>query len=321
MSKILAVLLLPCFLQAQDNTVSNAQRHFDAAKRIAGTEWAAAARYFCSSEDQVASTLPSVTAKDIEGQFLEPTRLFDNLYFIGTKGVATYAITTADGIILIDAGYPGRVEPTLVAGMKKLGLDPANIKYVIVTHGHVDHYGGASYLQEHFGSHVALSAIDWDLIAPKPGAKNGDPRPRRDVVAEEGKPITLGGVQVIPVLIPGHTPGSLGLIFPVKDAGRLHMAGLFGGTILSAGNKVPVATFEEYVRSVAHFAEIAGKFKVDVELQNHPLMDDTLAKLAALRTRRPGDPNPFVVGEASFGNYLNVMSECMQAHIALRAGK
>jgi len=50
-------------------------------------------------------------------------------------------------------------------------------------------------------------------------------------------------------------------------------------------------------------------------------MDDTFTKLATLRTRRPGDPNPFVVGEAAFGNYLNVMSECMQFHIALRAGK
>ncbi|MGA2715907.1 MAG: MBL fold metallo-hydrolase [Bryobacteraceae bacterium] len=321
MSKILAAFLLPCFLQAQANTVSDAQRHFDEAQRIAGTQWAAAARYFCSSEEQVAPTLPSVTAKDIEGQYVEPTRLFDNLYFIGTKGIATFAITSAEGIILIDSGYPDQVEPTLIAGMKKLGLNPADVKYVIVTHGHVDHYGGSWYLQEHFGAHVALSAIDWDLIEPKPGAKNGGPLPRRDIVAAEGKPITLGDVQVIPVLIPGHTPGSLGLIFPVKDAGALHMAGLFGGTILSAGNKVPVATFQEYVRSIGHFAEISRKWKVDVELQNHPLMDGTFTKLAALRTRRPGDPNPFVVGEVAFGNYLNVMSECMQAHIALRAGK
>ena len=321
MSKILAVFLLACFLQAQDNSVPDAQRHFDAAKRIAGTQWAAAARYFCSSEEEVAPSLPSVTEKDIEGQYVEPIRLFDNLYFIGTKGVATYAITSTDGIILIDAGYPDRVETTLIAGMKKLGLDPAAIKYVIVTHGHVDHYGGAAYLQEHFGSHVALSAIDWDLIQPKPGAKNNDSLPRRDVVAEEGKPINLGDIEVIPVLIPGHTPGSLGLIFPVKDAGERHMAGLFGGTILSAGNKVSVATFKEYVRSVQHFAEVSKKWKVDVELQNHPLMDDTFIKMAALRARKPGDPNPFVVGEASFGNYLAVMSECMQAHIALRAGK
>lgn len=319
MSRILAVLLLPCFLQAQSDT--DARQHFDAAKKIAGAQWADAARYFCSSAEQVASTLPSVTAKDIQGQYVEPTRLFDNLYFIGTKGVATYALTTTDGIVLIDAGYPDQVEPTLIAGMKKLGLNPADIKYVLVTHGHVDHYGGSRYLQEHFGSHVALSAIDWDLIQPKPGAKNSDPRPRRDIVAVDDEPITLGDAQVIPVLIPGHTPGSLGFIFPVKDAGQLHRAGLFGGTILSAGNKVPVATFEEYVRSIEHFAAVSKKWKVDVELQNHPLMDGTFKKMAALRTRKPGEPNPFVVGEASFGNYLNVMSECMQAHIAVRAGK
>jgi metallo-beta-lactamase class B len=311
----------PYFLQAQDSP--QVKEHLDAAKKIAGSEWAAAQQYFCSTEEQVAPTLPSATAKDYEGQYVEPTRIFDNLYYIGTKGVATFAITTTDGIIMIDAGYPDRVEPTLIAGMKKVGLDPAKIKYVIVTHGHVDHFGGSFYLQEHYGAHVALSAIDWDQIAPKPGKKQpeGEAPPRRDVVAVDGQPITLGDVQVTPVLIPGHTPGSMGMIFPVKEGGQTHMVGLFGSLILSASKRVPVPTFQEYLRSIDHFADVSRRMRVDVELENHPLMDNTLEKLARLRARKPGEPNPFVVGQASYGRFLDVMSECMKMHIARRGGE
>jgi len=313
------LLVIPCCLLAQGN--GDELRHRETANRLAGTQWAAAARYFCSSEEEVAATLPSATVKDVVGQYEEPTRLFDNLYFIGTKGVATFALTTPEGIILIDAGYPDQVETTLIAGMKKVGLNPADIKYAIITHGHVDHYGGAWFLQEHYGTHVALSAVDWDLIAPKPGKKAEDTPPRRDVVAVEGKPIVLGGTEVIPVMTPGHTPGSMGLIFPVKEGGVTHMAGLFGSQILSAGKRVPVETFREYVRSINHFAEISRERKVDVELQNHPLMDDLFVRMAALRSRKPGEPNPMVVGAAAYGNYLNVMSECMEAHISQREVK
>src|SRR5579871_5098929 len=260
--RILPCLPLLTFMSA--HAQDSAQAHIDASKKIAGSEWASAQQYFCSSAEEVAATLPSATEKDYEGQYVEPTRIFDNLYYIGTKGVATFAITTSAGIIMIDAGYPDRVEPTLIAGMKKVGLDPANIKYVLVTHGHVDHFGGSAYLQEHYGAKVALSKIDWDEIEPKPGKKAQEGAPRRDVIAEDGHPITLGDVSVIPVLIPGHTPGSMGFIFPVKDGGTTHMVGLFGSLILSAADRVPVPTFQEYLRSIDHFADASRRLKVDV---------------------------------------------------------
>jgi metallo-beta-lactamase class B len=190
-----------------------------------------------------------------------------------------------------------------------------------VTHGHVDHFGGSAYLQEHYGAKVALSKIDWDEIEPKPGKKIQEGTPRRDVIAEDGHPITLGDVSVIPVLTPGHTPGSMGFIFPVKEGGTTHTVGIFGSLILSAADRVPVPTFQEYLRSIDHFADASRKLKVDVELENHPLMDDTFVKLAKLRARRPGDPNPFIVGADSYGRFLDVMSECMKAHIARRESK
>jgi len=76
--------------------------------------------------------------------------------------------------------------------MLKLGLDPAKIKDVLITHSHSDHYGGAWYLQEHYGSHIYMSQLDWDFIEPKPGAKPapgaGGALPKRDQVVADGEP-------------------------------------------------------------------------------------------------------------------------------------
>jgi len=59
---------------------------------------------------------------------LDPAKIFDNLYVMGRSGTAVYAITKSDGIMLIDSGYPNEVEQVVIGGMKKVGLDPANIK-------------------------------------------------------------------------------------------------------------------------------------------------------------------------------------------------
>jgi metallo-beta-lactamase class B len=123
----------------------------------------------------------------------------------------------------------------------------------------------------------------------------------------------VGDFTITPVLIPGHTPGSLAYVFPVKDGGKTHMAGLYGGTVL-----IPRIAWnlQEYLSSLRHWAEAAKKMKVDVELQNHPLYDNMGEKLAKLKARKPGQPNPFVVGEASYQKFVNVISECTQVQIA-----
>ena len=274
--------------------------HLDNAKRIAGTEWAAAANYFCA-ENQ--------TPNQPNDPLHDATKVFDNLYFIGRIGTATWAINTSDGIILIDAGYADQIDSVLLPGLKKAGLDAAKIKYVLITHGHADHFGGAAYLQQH-GAKVAMSAADWNLVA-RSGNKGGDP-PERDVVLEDGKPLKLGDVSVTPVLIPGHTPGSMGFVFPVKEGRETHVAALFGGTVLIPGRMMPEG-LEQYLGSIQRFREVTTRVKVDVEVQNHPLMDGLAGKLDKLQARRPPQANPFVVGEASYQTFLNVMTECIRA--------
>ena len=95
------------------------------------------------------------------------------------------------------------------------------------------------------------------------------------------------------------------------------MGGIFGGTILTS-NIITTEGLKQYVQSIAHYLDIAKKMKVEVELQNHPIFDGTPERLAKLKTLRPGEPNPFIVGTDRYLKMWNVISECMQAEIARR---
>jgi len=294
-----------------DNAQSLA--HIEAAKKIAGTDVTAPFNFFC---------IPANTrANNANAPELEPVKLFDNLYAAGNSETIVYAITTSGGIILIDSGYADRVETVLVPGLKKLGLDPAKVKYILLGHGHGDHFGGAAYFQEHYGTRVGTAAEDWDLIYPANPPPQTNPNavkpPKRDLVLKEGQPIKLGDVAVTPVLIPGHTPGSMAFIFPVKDGKTTHIAGLFGGTILTV-DRITTPGLKQYAGSIRHYLETAKRLKVDVEVQNHAIFDDTPNRLARLKTRKPGEPHPFVIGAAKYARFWNVVSECIQAEIARR---
>ena len=94
----------------------------------------------------------------------EPVKVFDNLYFVGQTEYSAWAVTTSAGIILIDTIFDYSVDDEVVGGLRKLGLDPAQIKYALVSHGHFDHFGGAKYFQDRFSTRVILSAADWELL-------------------------------------------------------------------------------------------------------------------------------------------------------------
>ena len=319
---VVAIGIPPALLAQVAADTPQVKALVDSALRSAGPEWKEAATFFCATEDQVNAMkiLPSATVNDLEGQRAEPMKVFDNLYFVGQKAVTTWAITTPDGIILLDAGYADRVDDTLVAGMKKLGLDAAHIKLVLIAHGHDDHFGGAKKLHDRFGARIGMSAQDWDFIQPKPGQLSEGAIPARDLVLEEGRPVTLGGTSVTPVLIPGHTPGSMGFIFSVKDGAKTYTAGLFGGTVLNPARRLPIANFQEYLRSIDHWRDVTTRAGVDVELMNHPIMDGLFVKLATLKSRKAGDAHPLVVGTASFQRLAAAQGDCMKAQIARRGG-
>jgi metallo-beta-lactamase class B len=117
--------------------------------------------------------LPGGPARDHDPrpmQKVEPLKVFDNLYYVGFEQVGTWTLDTGAGLILLDTlNNPQEAEQVLVPGLRQLGLDPANIKYIILSHGHADHFGGAPYFQEHYNTPVLMTAADWDLIARPPG--------------------------------------------------------------------------------------------------------------------------------------------------------
>src|SRR5436853_467936 len=139
-----------------------------------------------------------------------PVKVFDNLYFLGQSECSVWAVTTSDGIIVIDTIFAYSVEDEVVGGLKTLGLDPTKIKYAIVSHGHGDHSGGAKFLQDTFGTRVILSAADWDLLE-----RSGGTKPKRDMVATDGQKLTRGETTLTLYLTPGHTLGTISTLIPV----------------------------------------------------------------------------------------------------------
>jgi len=301
-------LALPGLSKAQSQE-ELARQHFDTARKAAGTEWAAAADFFAMTADEIRPLLPSSRSDPTE-----PVKVFDNLYLLGTKQVVVWAIATSDGIVLIDAGGEPSAE-RLLAGMSKLGLAPGSIRHVLVAHGHGDHFAGAKPIQERFGARVGMSAEDWDFSQPKPGAPSGDV-PKRDLTLVDGETLTVGDVRITSVLTPGHTPGSMSFVFTVRDGARTHTAALFGGTMLSPS--APLPQVRQYLRSIEHFQEVTRRLGADVELLNHPLMDDLFVRLEKLKTRRPNDPHPLVVGKDGYQRFLTVMYESMKGQLAKR---
>jgi metallo-beta-lactamase class B len=286
----------------------------ESAKKAGGAMWADEAHFLCEAP----------RGNNANDPVIEPTKIFDNVYAIGNSGTVVYVVQTSDGLLMIDSLGANQVESQLLPGFQKLGLNPAQVKVIIAGHGHADHVGGSKYMQDHFGSKVYISAADWNVIENPPppragGAPAGPPPvwPKRDQVITAGQPSVLGDLKVTPVAIPGHTPGSMGFIFPVKDNGRTHVAALYGGTILTPGI-ISDEGLQTYLKSVAHFKEETRKAKADVEIQNHPLMDPIQAKLDKLKSSKSSDPNPFVVGEANYQKFVDVMSLCTQVNIARR---
>jgi metallo-beta-lactamase class B len=165
-----------------------------------------------------------------------------------------------------------------------LGLDPTKIKYVVVTHGHADHYAGAPYLQSRLGARILMSAADWEFMQ----SQRNPNRPTRDMVVTDGQRLTLGDATLTLYLTPGHTPGTISLLVPVKDGGREHLAAMWGGTAFNF-SRTP-ENFRTYGNSAQRFSDIVGKAPVDVVLTNHPDNSRVMEKIAALQTRSPGDP-------------------------------
>ena len=242
--------------------------------------------------------------------YLEPKKAFDDLYWMGTPSRSTWALATSDGIILYDTQSVYDAEDVIIGGLKKLGIDPAKVKYVIISHAHENEVGGAKLMQERYGARTVMGAGDWDLVDQSVnGFPNG--KPKRDIEATDGMKITLGDRTVTLYMMPGHTPGTISGIFQVHDHGNPLTVAYSGGTEFNFVNDV--AHFDTYLASERKFAAIAAAAGATVIMGNQSQFDGAALKLRTLADRKAGEAHPLDVGAAGVARYFKIEDECAQA--------
>lgn len=252
-----------------------------------------------------------------------PFAIFDDLYYVGIDWVSAYLVDTGDGLILIDTAW-GEYADHLLDAIRRLGLDPADLRYVLPTHGHFDHVGGAGRIHRATGARVGMTAADWEMVAsgeatpaetagPEPGAEP-DPEPlvdplERDWVIADGDSLTLGRTRLDFFVTPGHTPGVLSIRFTVHDHGTPHTAFVFGGVGLNFDG---VERTQAYLASVRRLQGLDG---IEVNLTNHPGGGRIFQRAGALAARGEGDPHPFV-DPAGWSSWLERLEAAAEDKLA-----
>jgi metallo-beta-lactamase class B len=307
------VAMLSLRASAQDSALpSMLQTHLDNAKLLMGTNPnLQGMQTLCIDLKEWGKFRQDNTAHQ---QVLPPTKVFDQLYYIGMSSVGSWALVTSDGIIQIDTLHNSEeAERIIVGGYKKLGLDPTKIKYVILTHSHAEHYGGGKYFQDTFHSHVLMAGPDWDVIAKAPNP----PPATRDMVVTDGQKLTLGNTTITMFVAPGHTPGTIDLLIPVTDHGQPHLMSFVGGTGIPRG----MDSLIQYQTGFERFMKIGEDEHVDGTISNHPWFDNTYTdgktdKMTKAASRKPGDPNPWVVGQGEYVLSMMANLECLESSMA-----
>jgi metallo-beta-lactamase class B len=221
-------------------------------------------------------------------RIVEPIRIFDNLYYVGTNYVSAFLIATSDGLIMIDALHDEFAEQSLMQ-IQALGFDPSDIRYLIITHGHRDHFGGAGVIRARTGARVAMAEADWLLVGQNvPGLS-------RDVVLEDGQKLKVGSTTLHVYLTPGHTPGVTSVSFPVYDQRREHTAFLLGGHQVTGpwpGQADVRSALESMTASLQRLLRELPD--VEVNLTSHPWGSLIFERAELLDDRKTGEPHPFV---------------------------
>jgi metallo-beta-lactamase class B len=294
---------------------------FAAARQAAGLDHAGTYRRICGVPDNryPAPRRPPgnpAAAPDRDAWYARPYRVFDNLYFIGTRIHSAWALTTSEGIIVIDSVFEYAVEAEMIEGLQALGLDPSDVRYIVISHAHGDHDQGAAMFQRRFGTKIVMGEADWEATLARTEYPGGVPT--RDVgVGRNGMQLTLGDTTVEVIATPGHTPGTLSYLFPVKEGGRTLTVMYAGGT---AFNFPPSAeAFAIYRDSMIRSAERARAAGATVLMTNHTEFDRAYdrARIAQLR-RLPGEPHPYESDVDTVVRYFEMSRDCAEAERLLR---
>lgn len=275
--------------------------------RAGAQDFASLANYLCAPARPRAApgSQPQTPPRRIA-----PGKAFDNLYFLGHEKASAWVIRTSAGLILVDAlDNADEAQDYIENGMRSFGLDPAQIKLMIVTHYHYDHTGGAAYLAHKYHPQVIMGAADWQSLAAMQKDLTSAERLERDRAIERHETVTLGDTEVDIYPTPGHTAGTLSLIFPVREGQRMHQAVLWGGTdIRLEQERAPYA----YAQSASLMRQQVERRGIDVFLSNHASADGAEGKLARL-SDGSAKGNPFVLSVDRTRRAFEMFHECALA--------
>jgi len=288
--------------------------YLGAAKLAAGTDWAGTFLRLCIPPTAVlqpagaGGTPRGAPAR--ETWFAEPAKVADNLYFLGTKIHSAWAIMGSQGIIVIEALYDYAAKDEILGGLKKLGLDASKVKYVILSHAHGDHDGGAKLLQDEMpGAHLIYGAEDWEAVDKSTNHLGG--KPKHDMVGDDGMKVSVGDASVQIVTMPGHTAGTLSYVFEVRDNGKPLRFAYAGGTAIPFNANG--AYYDRYIASSKKMAKVAADYRATALMANHSEFDDAFFKAHSAANRKPGEANPFDVGADGVARYFAVVQNCAAA--------
>jgi metallo-beta-lactamase class B len=193
-------------------------------------------------------------------------------------------------LILIDT-LEGVYKDHALESIRKLGFDPKDIKYIVLTHYHLDHTSGAAGIQDAYGARVAMGEADWEAITQVANPRN-ERLPRRDIAVKDGDTLTLGSTTLKLYVMPGHTPGTLGIDFTVYDERKPYRAFMLGGAAPGAG----ALAARQFVASITRIEQMQDSLQV--RIVTHPWMDTEFwDRVDKLKARKPGDAHSFVSPE------------------------
>ena len=227
---------------------------------------------------------------------IEPFRLWNNVYFVGSRAVSVHLVDTGDGLLLIDTGYPF-MRDEIIENIRAMGFDPAHIRLILHSHGHYDHIGNTLYLKALSGAVTCISRIDNEIVnghrnlswAEELGFDRLEPFDC-DRLLEDGDEVLLGDTRIRCRLAPGHTEGTLAFFF---ESGGMRLA-MHGGVGLNSMSSAFLSARDLPLDLPNRFREGLHALKdehVDIVLGNHPDQNDTEAKAERLRR---GDSRAFV---------------------------
>lgn len=275
-------------------------------------------RLASDSEIDAAQNAP-LNAWAVEGRWNEPLAPFnviDNIYYVGSETVSSFLIATPDGHILIDGILPQTV-PQIVANIKALGFDIADVKYLLNSHAHFDHAGGLAGLQRASGAMMVASAADRAALERGdidygPSAGLRFPPVRVDRIVGDGDSVTLGGVSLMAHMTPGHTAGCTSWSMDVEGADGAARKAFFHCSSTVAGQSLAPEAYPGIVAAYKSTFERLRSLKADVFLGNH----DGFFDLHEKRARQlAGDVDAFVDPDG-LQDFNAAMSRAFEAELA-----